>query len=193
MHQTPFSFPAERNKQPIYEVLKTYIKNNATLLEIGSGTGQHIEYFSEKFPEVVFQPSNPDCSTLMVLDKNNILKPFRLDVNIKTHWPNTHYDYIYTANTCHIMSWEEVLLMIDLISTHLKTKGLFFCYGPFIFKDRQTKKSNINFDIFLKEKLLTMGLRHFDDIEKAALTNKLELIKIHDMPTNNNLLIFELQ
>ena len=193
MDGRPFSQAAENNKRPIEAVLKQYLQNIRLVLEIGSGTGQHICHFAEKFPEVHWQPSdvkeNVDLHEIGV--QPNLLQAFILDVKHEAHWPKDKYDMVYTANTAHIMSWPEVLFMIELVRSVLKPEGLFICYGPFKFNGQCTSDSNQKFDAFLKQKDIKMGLRDFEDMKAEALKKQLHLVKVHDMPVNNHILVFQ--
>ncbi len=195
MDNRPFSQAAENNKRPIAGVLEEYIQENQLILEIGSGTGQHIDYFSTIFPDSNWQPSdvmqNKALSELSTSTQTDLRKSLVLDVSHKQDWPLDKYDVVYTANTAHIMSWPEVLLMIELVGSVLKPKGMFICYGPFKFKGLFTSESNQIFDDTLKQKKASMGLRDFEEIEAEALIKQLHLVKVHDMPANNHILVFQ--
>ena len=47
----------ERNKVPILEVLKPIFADRNTVLEVGSGTGQHAVFFGESMPHLTWQTS----------------------------------------------------------------------------------------------------------------------------------------
>lgn len=189
MQGQAFSQAAENNKQPITEILKTYMHAVQSVLEIGSGTGQHMSYFSTLFPHVVWQPS--DVAQNFFPNQTNILKPLILDVGSPSTWPSESYDMVYTANTCHIMSWPEVVSMFQLVGQVLKPGGVFVGYGPFKFEGQFTSESNRVFDEFLKQKKLSMGLRDVEHIQAEAAQNHLELLHVHAMPANNHSLVFQ--
>ena len=57
----PLTAPtAERNKGPILTVLKRVLPKHGLVLEIASGTGQHVIHFAEGTPHLTWQPSDPD-------------------------------------------------------------------------------------------------------------------------------------
>lgn len=192
---TPYSQAAENNKKPISVVLDNYLDKGNKVLEIGSGTGQHIEYFSKLFSKVIWQPTDI-AETFMAQDletkaSNNVLSYFQLNVSNKAHWPESKFNAVYTANTCHIMAWTEVLSMFELLNYILLAGGFFICYGPFKFGGKFTTESNHNFDLFLKKQSSEMGLRSFEAIETAANNNALKFIEKYDMPANNHILVFQ--
>ena len=63
----PASPAAERNKQPIADVLARVLPPAGLVLEIASGMGQHAEHFARRFPSLTWQPSEPERETLLQL------------------------------------------------------------------------------------------------------------------------------
>ena len=54
-------FPAtQRNKDSIGAILSRIIKKEGSILEIGSGSGEHCVVFQKRFPEIIWQTSDPD-------------------------------------------------------------------------------------------------------------------------------------
>ena len=54
----PFSPSCERNRDPILEVLHNYFAEVRSVLEIGSGTGQHAVHFARAMPWLRWQCSD---------------------------------------------------------------------------------------------------------------------------------------
>lgn len=196
------SASCERNQIPIAIALEKFLggqqKPSKTLLEIGSGTGQHAVFLARKFPSIIWQPSdvaeNLPYIEQWVVDSatNNCLSGVELNLN-SAHWQANTYDYIFTANTLHIVSWDLVEALIHGVKTTLKPKGLLFIYGPFNYGGQYTSASNQTFDQWLKQRDALSGIR---DIERIITLAKHELpsLKIIDdieMPANNRLLVFE--
>ena len=208
MINKPYSESCEQNKTPILSVLKQYlIKPDSLVLEIGSGTGQHACYFSQKLPHLHWQPSEqveniPDVQawTEELLAKpscvQNILPTIKLDV-AQAQWPTLSVDYVFSANTLHIMYWKEVELMIQGIRQILKPDGLFCVYGPFNYNGQYTSESNARFDQWLKTRDPKSGIRDFEALchlgHIPSANNPLSLLEDHEMPANNRLLIFKSQ
>lgn len=192
----PFSQACENNKTPIFDVLKQYLTGHEQILEIGSGTGQHARYFADNLADILWQTSDlqanhPGIEAWIKNCKHkNIRSPLTLDVSDKHSWPTSRYDAVFTANTTHIMSWQEVASMFELVTHCLKEKGLFFCYGPSNRDGLFTSPSNERFDAFLRQQHSQMGIRDLADIQKEADYYQLTLKQTFTMPANNMLLVF---
>lgn len=192
----PFSQACENNKAPILEILKEYLSGDKHVLEIGSGTGQHAKYFAENLPNIIWQTSDlqnnhPSIEAWIKKNQhNNIRSPLTLDVTDKQAWPSARYDAVFTANTMHIMSWQEVRVMFKLVASCLKDESFFFSYGPFNRDGKFTSPSNEEFNASLRQRDPKMGIRDLNDIQKEAEQNQMELKQVHAMPANNMLLVF---
>lgn len=192
----PFSQACENNKSPILDVLKQYLAGDEHVLEIGSGTGQHARYFADNLPNIIWQTSDLQSnhsgieSWIHGCKHKNIDSPLTINVAYKKAWPNIQYDAIFTANTMHIMSWQEVKVMFNMVAACLKDNGAFFSYGPFNRDGKFTSTSNEVFDSSLRRQNPQMGIRDLNNIQQEAEHNKMVLKKIHAMPANNMLLIF---
>src|SRR5271167_2389633 len=125
----PSSQACERNKGPILEVLRIAFADRSTVLEIGSGTGQHAVHFAAHLPHLTWHPTEqltylPDLAARIKLEgARNLRPPTLLDVNQRL-WPLRHVDAIFTANTLHIMSWAEVSAMYQGLAAILSAGGV---------------------------------------------------------------------
>lgn len=195
MNSLPFSQSCENNQIPIAEVLAQYLSPALTLLEIGSGTGQHGYYFSERFPQLYWQPT--DCAEnlpmiqqwVQAAGRANYAEPFVFDVAAPP--PSTRqYDCLFSANTLHIMAWPEVEAFFHLLPKWLAPQGLLFIYGPFKYNGRFTSDSNAGFDQWLKSRGAHQGIRDFEMINQCAMQQGLTFVQDHAMPANNRLLVW---
>ncbi len=192
----PFSQAAQNNQQAILAVLQRYVTDGMSVLEIGSGTGQHALYFANALPTVSWQTSDlPEHHAginawIAAAEHDNVLPPLVLDVNHNEYWADERYDIIYTANTAHIMAWPEVELMVAGIVRHLNVSGFFVIYGPFNRDGQYTSPSNQAFDAHLKQQYAHMGLRDIVDMQRLAKQHGLALLAQHEMPANNMVLVF---
>ncbi|WP_413583206.1 DUF938 domain-containing protein [Bdellovibrio sp. HCB288] len=194
--ELPHSPSAERNKEPILEVLKKVIRaEDQRLLEVGSGTGQHAVYLAPFFPKMEWQPTevSENLPALKARIKEegspNIKTPYRMKVG-EDDFPIRSYDVILTINTFHIMSWKECKTFIKLISGRLQEGGKVLIYGPFNYNGKFTAPTNEEFDKTLREANPQSGIRAFEDVISAMFKNEFELVKDYEMPANNRLLYF---
>lgn len=191
----PFSPACERNKHPIWEVLRQALPHSGTVLEIGSGTGQHVVYFAAQRPELTWQPSDrPDYmpglkQRLQLEGSGNILAPVTLDV--LEQWPEQVFEAVYSANTAHIMSWEAVCAMFAGAALRLRPGGVFLLYGPFNEDGKFTAPSNAAFDAQLRREHPQMGLRDLEAMESLAADHHMSLKNRFHLPANNQILLFE--
>jgi cyclopropane fatty-acyl-phospholipid synthase-like methyltransferase len=186
---------AERNKEPILQIIAPVLSQTRRVLEIGSGTGTHALHFSAHLPHLIWQPSDTGEYLPMLRERlkreggANLLPAIELDV--RNPWPLKEVDAIYSANTFHIMSWSSVEDFFAGVGTTLSKNGLLCVYGPFRYGDRYTSDSNAKFDQFLQNRDPDSGLRDAYEVDKLARERNLELLVDHAMPANNQLRIWQ--
>nr|WP_315482987.1 DUF938 domain-containing protein [uncultured Undibacterium sp.] len=191
-----FSPACERNQDPILTHLKTYLSKAMNVLEIGSGTGQHAVYFSRHLPHLQWQTSdraeNHASIHAWIEEDGNprVLPPLVLDVGSQ-HWPAQIFDGVFTANTCHIMHWEEVQQMFANLRQILSAEGVFIVYGPFNYDGQFTSLSNQEFNAALQAQAAHRFIRDISDMRQLAAQNGLMLLEDLAMPAHNRLLIFK--
>ena len=194
----PFAESSEQNKQPILAVLQRYFQGLESVLEIGSGTGQHAVFFAEQFPSLTWYVSDQAeylTGIQMWLDEaadKNIEGPLLLDVN-QSNWPVKETDAVFSANTVHIMGWPSVENMFAGIGNILKDGGVFCLYGPFNYNGQFTSESNASFDSWLKQRDPVSGVRDFEALQQLAEKAGMVLVDDHEMPANNRLLVWQKQ
>jgi hypothetical protein len=181
----PFSEASERNREPILAVLKRVLAQRRLVLEIGSGTGQHAAYFSVALPHLVWQASDRAENLPGIREWG--VEPIELDVDGR--WPKVDADAVFTANTCHIMSWEQVQRMFLGVGK-IPGARTFCLYGPFNYGGKHTSESNARFDAMLRGRDPASGLRDFEAIVALAARHDLALQEDNAMPANNRLLVF---
>ena len=190
-----YSEACDENRDPILAVIRQEFSACRTILEIGSGTGQHAVYFGRQFPHLTWQPSDVVENHASInawrseAGLDNVPEPLRLDVS-RDDWPATRYDGIFSANTCHIMSWPEVEAMFSGIGSALLPGGVLCLYGPFNYANAYTSESNARFDAFLKARDPASGIRNFEDLDSLAGDSGMQLRQDHRMPVNNRLLVW---
>lgn len=191
----PFSQACENNKQPILDKLLPLLTDKASLLEVGSGTGQHAIHFANALPHITWQTSdlliNHDGINQWLNEEKlaNIRPPIEIDFD--KAWSIEHVDAIFTANTLHIVNFPLVAKFFKTAGKHLTIDGLLIIYGPFKYNGEFTSPSNGDFDQWLKDIDNTRGIRNFEEVLELAIDANLCLINDYDMPANNQLLVFK--
>ena len=180
----PFSEPSERNRAPILQILRRVFKDRKRVLEIGSGTGQHAAYFAPELPHLVWQAS--DVADNLPGIRQWVSDPIELDVD--KPWPRVQADAVFSANTCHIMSWPQVERMFAGIGQI--APEVFALYGPFNYGGRHTSESNARFDAMLRARDPLSGIRDVEAVLELAEAAGLKLEEDNAMPANNRLLVF---
>ena len=197
MHESelPYSQASENNKLAILEILKRHVGDSESLLEVGSGTGQHAVFFAQQFPQLRWQPSNTADSVELLnlridhFELPNVRQGIALDVN-DLPWPVDHFDIVFSANTLHIMSEASVENFFAGLSNHLNEGARLLVYGPFKYRGEFTTDSNANFDLWLKDRDPLSGIRDFEWVSELASSIGLSLIEDNAMPANNQLLVW---
>ncbi len=192
----PYADSCDRNRDPILEVIAPLLADKRAVLEVGSGTGQHAIYFATKMPHVVWYTSDRDENHEAIklwLDEaklENVHYPIELDV-LRGEWPSIEVDAIFSANTAHIMHWQDVVAFVAGAGRLLTPGGLFILYGPFSFSGLHTSDSNVMFDMRLKQRDPFMGVRDFDDLDALAQKAGLKFQHDYALPANNRILFWQ--
>lgn len=190
-----FSSAAERNKQPILDVLRDYLENARQVLEVGSGTGQHAIFFGSAFPALRWQPTDtseylPGLQARLDLEAPpNVAPALLLDVRMP-EWPVSRCDILFSANTLHFMSTDCVEQFFRGAGAVLPEQGLLTIYGPFNYGGKYTSSSNAAFDQRLKGDDPVRGIRDFEWVDALARARGLALLQDVAMPANNRILIW---
>jgi SAM-dependent methyltransferase len=188
-----FSEACERNREPILGVLQRVFGDRRRVLEIGSGTGQHAAYFAPRLPHLTWQPSDVSENLPGIrlwreeAQAPGLLEPLELDVD--RPFPSVEADAVFSANTCHIMSWAQVERMFDGIGRLLPRQGVLALYGPFNYGGQPTSASNAAFDASLRRRDPQSALRDAEAIIALAARHGMTLEEDNAMPANNRLLV----
>jgi cyclopropane fatty-acyl-phospholipid synthase-like methyltransferase len=194
-----FSPSAARNAAPILAVLRQALPAQGMVLEIGCGTGEHAVCFAEAMPSLTWFPSDPDldsrastASWIRFRGVNNVLPPLDVDV-CSAQWgveSSAPFDAIVSINMVHIAPWAATLGLFAGSGRLLRAGGLLFLYGPFMRDGAHNSPSNAAFDVSLRTRNASWGLRDIADLEHAAEASGLRLRETIEMPANNMSLVF---
>ena len=196
--ELPCNAAAERNMGPILAALTGRMPAGATVLEIGSGTGQHCCAFATELDVAGWQPTElatvlaPLAARVAAAADPRIAVPIALDV-ASDSWPTGPYDCVFTANTFHIMAWPRVLDCLRGAAGVLRTGGMLMVYGPFRDGDQHNAPSNAEFDRTLRAGDPDKGVRDLRQVIEQASTVGLTLFEEVTMPANNRLILLRRQ
>ena len=189
---------AQRNREPIADVLTDWLPSSGTVLEVASGTGEHALWFAERFPGLDWQPSDTHPDALASISAwigqsslNNVREPVAIDASAED-WPIERADAVLNINMAHISPWAASLGLIAGAARILSEGGPLILYGPLLKDDIEAVPSNLAFDADLKSRDPQWGVRRVEDFEGAAHEQGFELVEWRQMPANNLTLLFRL-
>ncbi|KAJ1984666.1 hypothetical protein H4R34_000500 [Dimargaris verticillata] len=197
-------YPATaRNCQPILDRMRPLLSSARQVLEVSSGTGQHVAHFASECPNVTFQPTEYNRTLFKSIQAytarhqlTNVAPPLPLDTTREADWqalPGRPYDLVITTNLTHISPWATTLGLVRGAASVLKPQGHLCIYGPFKRHGEFTTDSNQQFDHDLRNRDALWGLRNIEAVTKAAAEHGLQLTDIVDMPANNFFLQLQYQ
>ena len=190
---------AARNREPIFHVLERHLPQSGLVLEIASGSGEHVTYFAQNSASgIVYQPSDPDAEARASIDAwvktlglDNVRPAIALDA-ASQDWPISQADAILCINMIHISPWAASLGLMRGASRILPNDGLLYLYGPYRRNGIHTAPSNVDFDRSLQERNPAWGVRDLDEVASLAAEHGFSPPIIEEMPANNLSVIFRL-
>jgi hypothetical protein len=192
----PFSAAADRNKDPILAVLESELSSAASVLEIASGTGQHVCFFAAALAATRWQPSEPvesdrEAITTRTRESGltNVAPPVALDVTAAL-WPVAgEFDAMLCINMIHISPWTATEALMRGAGRHLGSQGKLILYGPYL-ENGTAVQSNLDFDASLRRRNPDWGLRDLEEVTRVAAAHGLRRHRVERMPANNLTLVF---
>ena len=196
-------FPAtQRNRDCIGDVLSRINLNSGSILEIGSGSGEHGVVFQKRFPEIIWQTSDPDIlhrkSISSWIDYEELMykmpKPLEIDVE-KTAWKIPAellltLQGIIAINMIHVASWNSTKSLFRESGKLLNNGKFLMLYGPFKIGNKDTSNSNYLFDQSLKKQNNIWGVRNLENVNYEANKNGFLQEDLIKMPSNNFSVIY---
>jgi len=183
--------PAERNKQPILDVLQRVLPESGLVLEIASGTGQHIVHFAKALPHLTWQPSDPDPRARQSITAwiaaealANTREPLALDVR-QQPWPASSCDALVCINMVHISPWSATEALFEGAARILPEGGVVYLYGTYRVNGRDTSESNAAFDATLRAQNPEWGVRDLERVLDEASRRGFDFVESVPMPANN--------
>jgi SAM-dependent methyltransferase len=187
---------AERNKDPILTVLESVLPETGSVLEIASGTGQHVCFFAGELPGIRWQPTEPEEASREAIAirireaaLENVAQPIALDV-LEPHWPvHERFDAVLCINMIHISPWRATHALFRGVARLLDSRGRLILYGPYL-ENGTAVQSNLDFDASLKRRNAEWGLRDLAEVTRVAAGHGLARQQIVRMPANNLSVVF---
>lgn len=188
---------AERNKAAIADVLADCLPPSANVLEIASGTGQHVTHFASCFPSMTFQPTDRDPArrasiTAYIAEANatNITQPITLDA-AQAGWSTqlNGFDAVIIVNLLHLVSEQDARTILSEAAQALSPAGHLILYGPFMRGGELTSDGDIAFHTQLSTDDPTIGYKDDFDVIDWLQDAWLEMRHVLEMPANNLCLI----
>ncbi|KVN97857.1 SAM-dependent methyltransferase [Burkholderia ubonensis] len=187
---------AERNRGPILDVLRRVLPARGDVLEIASGTGQHVVHFAAGLPGLHWHPSDPDAQArrsiaawIAQAGLSNVDAPLAFDVR-DAAWPFAALDAIVCINMIHIAPWACAEALFAGASRVLRPGGVLVLYGPYRREGRHTAPSNAAFDAQLRSRDPSWGVRDLETVVALGLDRGLDCIEVVEMPANNLSVVF---
>jgi len=201
MTDTRLEWPAtRRNQEPILSTLAPRLEGRGGhVLEIGSGTGQHVVTFAAAFPAITWWPTDPDPDHRRSIDAwrvhsgvGNVQPAVVLDA-AAANWrlgapgmpPAAGLTAIVCINVVHISPWAIAEGLFAGARRHLAPDGFLYLYGPYMRDGAHTSEGNVAFDASLRAQNPAWGLRDTVDMAALAARTGFALDPIVEMPANN--------
>ncbi|MBX9815186.1 MAG: SAM-dependent methyltransferase [Proteobacteria bacterium SG_bin5] len=181
-----------RNRDAILDVLRRVLPSTGLVLEVASGSGEHVAYFAERLPGLEWQPSDPEPAARASISEwraglGNVRAPLALDAAARD-WPIERADAILCINMAHISPWAATLGLLAGAARLLASGAPLYLYGPFLREGVPTAASNLAFDANLRARDPAWGLRSVEAVTAAA--QGFTLAELIEMPANNLSLVY---
>jgi len=185
-----------RNREPILDILRTVLPQDGLVLELASGSGEHVMHFAAALPNLTWQPSDPSTDARASIGAwgaaeklKNVLPPLDLDATAES-WPIARADAVIAINMVHISPWAATLGLLRHAGNLLASGGALFLYGPYQRENEALAPSNAAFDADLRARNPAWGLRYLEEVTREAEAVGLKLDRVVTMPANNLSVIF---
>lgn len=187
-----YSKACERNREPIGDVLDDILPDSGTVVEVGSGTGQHAVAFARRFPELRWQPTDRPERLDSIrawrrdTDLDNLCAPLEFDLFDETP-PIDKADAVIAINVIHIAPAQAIERLFFHAARLLSDGAPVILYGPYRYRDRKLEPSNERFDRHLRARDPNSGLRIFENVDRMAAKHGFDHVETRRLPANNDI------
>ena len=184
---------AARNRGPILDVLRQVLPESGLVVEIASGTGEHVAHFAAALPGLTFQPTEPDAERRRSIDAwaeglANVRPAMALDASVA--WDVGPCAAVLCINMIHIAPWAATLGLLSGAAAALGQGGVLALYGPYRRGGVHTAASNAEFDASLKSRNPDWGVRDLETVNAEAARAGFTGPEVFEMPANNLTVVF---
>lgn len=187
---------ALRNREAILRVLAEVLPAEGLVLELASGSGEHVVHFARALPALYWQPSDPDEAARASIAAwaeteglENVLAPLEIDA-AAAQWPIAQIAAVLCINMIHISPWEATEGLMRGAGRILPAGAPLFLYGPYRRADHPLEPSNAAFDQDLRGRDPRWGLRLLEEVADCAAVQGFALERVIQMPANNLSVVF---
>jgi hypothetical protein len=194
---------ALRNREAIARVLSVELPKKGTVLEVASGSGEHVVFFAGLFPQLDWQPSDPDPDARNSIRAyaeeypgNNLRDVIEVDAELPKAWAITP-DFAATvcSNMIHVSAYTSCIGLFEgsaraAAQSESPTGYPVILYGPFFEQGVEPVESNLAFDSGLKARNPNWGIRDAEKVDGTAREYGFERSARHEMPANNLMLVY---
>ena len=198
-----FFSATQRNRDYIGDLLSVIIEKNGLILEIGSGSGEQGVVFQKRFPEKIWQTSDPDLLhrksiiSWIEYEELNEKMPHPLELDVaKVPWQLPQkllnsLQGIVSINMIHVAEWSCTIGLFEGAGKILTEGQFLILYGPFKIGNKHISQSNYFFDKSIKVKNELWGIRNLEEVSAEAKKNGFCQENIIRMPANNFSIIYK--
>jgi SAM-dependent methyltransferase len=186
---------ALKNREPIAAALDEVLPERGTVLEVGSGTGEHVVFLARRFPGLTWQPSDPDpdarasiAAWTAELPRPNLLPPLDYDLRLPL-WQRRPVDALLCVNVLHVTPWAVAEALFAGAGRVLRPGGPLAVYGPFAPRDAPLGGRLLRLDRELRAHDPALGVRVIESLDEAAVRGGLRREAVIAMPEEGDVVV----
>jgi SAM-dependent methyltransferase len=185
-----------RNRDAILDALRGVLPAAGLVLEVASGSGEHVVHLARNLPGLAFQPSDPSPEALLSIAAwveaarvPNVRPPLALDASAAP-WPVASADAVVCINMVHIAPWSAAEGLVRGAAEVLPDGAPLYLYGAFRRGGVHTAASNEAFDRGLRDRDPRWGVRDLEAVAGLARAAGFAGPAVTGMPANNLGVVF---
>jgi SAM-dependent methyltransferase len=187
---------ADRSKGAIVDLLRRVLPESGVVLEVGSGTGQHIVHFARELPGLSWQPSDYDQVAIASIETyrrdaalKNVREPLLLEVR-KRLWGHGLLDAVLATDVIHVTSWSVCEGLFEGARRHLKPGGVLVVCAPFKQRGDYCLDAHGILDASLRSRNPDWGLRDLEAVAALGTARGLLVEQVVDLPEGSVAAVF---